>query len=173
MGGTFTAEAAFDDGSVIVFKDRQARVEQFAPGDDDDVEAGSDVVSPKDLANQSFRPVPLNGPAQLLRRRDAEPAGLERVRQDEHRGVAAVNLEAARVDLLEIGAASDPFAPVESLGCQLLAAHCETLAALGPAPLQHEPAVFRAHANQEPVRAPAAAPVRLECALPLHDTLSE
>src|SRR5437867_6394903 len=51
----------------------------------------------------------------------------------------------------------------------LFAADCETLAALGASPLQHEPAVFRAHSDQKSVCPLAPAGVRLKCALTLHE----
>jgi hypothetical protein len=52
---------------------------------------------------------------------------------------------------------------------RLFAADSETLPALGASPLQHEPAVFRAHPDQKSVRPLAPASVRLECALALHE----
>jgi hypothetical protein len=102
-------EAAFEDVSVISFKDVQAGVEQLALRDDDDVEAWRELVATENLSNQSFRSIPDDRAAQFPGRRDAEPADAGRVRQDEHRAVTAVGAGAPFVDLLELGAPADPF----------------------------------------------------------------
>ena len=51
--------------SVISFKNSQAGVEQFALGDDDDVEARGDLVSTEDLSNQTFSAVSRHRAAEL------------------------------------------------------------------------------------------------------------
>src|ERR1019366_7983006 len=88
------AVAPFDGIEVIGFKNSQAGVEQFALGDDHDVEALGDFVSTKDLSNQSFSAVSLDRSAQLLGRRDSQPADRERVGQDENRAVSAMDARA-------------------------------------------------------------------------------
>jgi len=66
-------EASFDEVSVISFKGTQAGVEKFALRDDHDVEPWGDLVSTKDLSNQSFSSVSLHRPADLPARDNAEP----------------------------------------------------------------------------------------------------
>jgi hypothetical protein len=68
------AKASFDEVSVISFKGAQAGVEEFTLGDDDDVESWRDLVSTKNLSNQSFSSVYLNCAADFLGRRDPEPS---------------------------------------------------------------------------------------------------
>jgi hypothetical protein len=65
-------KASFDEVSVISFKGAQAGVEEFTLRDDDDVESWRDLVSTKNLSNQSFGSVSLNCAADFLGRRDSE-----------------------------------------------------------------------------------------------------
>jgi len=57
----------FDEGSILGFKDCQAGVKQFAPGDDDHVESWCDLVTTENLSNQTFSTVSLDRAAELLR----------------------------------------------------------------------------------------------------------
>jgi hypothetical protein len=68
------AEPTLDEGAVISFKDTQTGVNQLAFGDHDDVESRGDLVSTENLSNQSFSFVPPDGPAQLARGGDPQPA---------------------------------------------------------------------------------------------------
>ena len=68
------AKASFDEVSVIGFKGAQAGVEKFALGDYDDVEPRGDLVSTKNLSNQSFGSISLNGAAEFFCRRDSKPS---------------------------------------------------------------------------------------------------
>jgi hypothetical protein len=68
------AKASFDEVSVISFKGTQAGVEKFTLGDDDDVEPRRDLVSTKNLSNQSFSSISLNRATDFLGRRDPEPS---------------------------------------------------------------------------------------------------
>jgi hypothetical protein len=161
-------DTAFKALAIVGFKDSQRRVEYFALGDDDDVEPCGDVVTTENLSYEPFRPVSLHGAAELFRGRDAQPTDRALIRQDEHRGEAAVHLGAAFVDFLELGAAADVFMRPEPRQMALFAADGQALAALRPTALEHQPPVFRAHPHQKPVRFGAVAVVWLERALTFH-----
>jgi hypothetical protein len=68
------AKASFDEVSVISFKGAQAGVEELTLWDHDDVESWRDLVSTKNLSNQSFSSVSLNCAADFLGRRDPKPS---------------------------------------------------------------------------------------------------
>jgi hypothetical protein len=95
--------------AIVGFKDGEGSVEDLAFGDNDDIKTRRDVVMTENLSNQSFSPISLNGSAELLRRRDAQPADRPFVGQDEHGGEASVDADAALIDVLKFGAAADPF----------------------------------------------------------------
>src|SRR5258705_6651910 len=103
------SKTAFEVVAVFTFQGRQARAEQLALGDDDDVKARRDLVTPEYFSNQTLRAVPHDRASQPFRRGDAEPADRQRVRQQEQRGEAAMNTNAALVHLLEFDAAADVF----------------------------------------------------------------
>ena len=103
-----TAEATFEEASVIRFKDRQAGVEQLALGNDDDIEALRDRVTTENLSNQAFCSISHYCPAQLPCRRDAQARDAFVVGQDKHRAETASDPRSAIVYLLILGAASDP-----------------------------------------------------------------
>jgi hypothetical protein len=94
--------------AVFGFKGGQTRVEQLALGDDDDVEARSDLVATKNLSYQSFSSISLDGSAELPRRRDPETADPKLIGQDEQRRVTPVDAGAAFVDVLKVRAPPDP-----------------------------------------------------------------
>jgi len=166
-----TRQSAGDDVSVIGFKDVQAGLEEIAFRYDDHVEARRDFITTKNLSNQSLSSVSQNRATQLAGGSDSETPDAERVGQQEHRCVAAVDFDAAVVHRLEFCAASNPLSWSE---LQLFAADGETLAALGASPLEHQTAVFRAHAHEEPMRPLAAARIRLKCTHSLgHDIPSQ
>jgi hypothetical protein len=165
--GSAAGEAAGDKVSVIGFKRVQAGVEQIALRDDDDVEPGSDFVTTKNLSNQSFSSISPDGVAELAGRRDAEPADAKLVREQKDRGVAAMDLDAAVVHLLELCTAADPLGWSE---LQLFAADGQTLPALGATAFQDQTPVFRAHTDEKAVRPLTVARIRLERANSLgHD----
>jgi len=93
---------AFEGGSVVGFKDGEAGVKELTLRYYDDIEALSDLVTAKNLANQSFGPVALNRSAELSCRRDTQPPDRTFVWQDEHGAVAAVDLRPPLVHLLKI-----------------------------------------------------------------------
>src|SRR5262245_8466277 len=103
------ANASLQGVAVIGFKNTQAGVEQLSLRHDDDVEPGGDFVSTEDLSNEPFRSVSLDGAAQLARGGDPQASDIERIRQDKHRSVAAVESDAVLVHILEVGAPPDPF----------------------------------------------------------------
>jgi hypothetical protein len=60
--------------AVFSFKGSQAGIEEFAFGDDDDVEPGRDLVAPKYLSNETLGPIPCNGPPELPGGSNSDPA---------------------------------------------------------------------------------------------------
>jgi hypothetical protein len=93
--------------AVIGFKDGQAGVEQLALGHDDNVKPRCDLVTTENLSYQSFSSVPLNGSAELLRRRDAQTSYRAPIWKDEDGRVAPVYAGAAFIDFLKLGAPPD------------------------------------------------------------------
>jgi len=63
----------------------------------------------ENLSNQSLGPISLNRAAELLRGRDAQAADRPVVGQDECRGEAPVDPDAALINVLKFGASADPF----------------------------------------------------------------
>jgi hypothetical protein len=114
------AQASFDEVSVISFKGAQAGFEKFAFGDDDDVEPWRDLVSAKDLSNQSFSSISLYRAADFAGRRDPESPYAEVIGQDENRRVSTVKPNAPLVDLLELRSPTDVFGWTESQSYSLL-----------------------------------------------------
>ena len=102
-----------DGAAVFGFKGHQARVKQLVAGDDDDIEARRDVISTKNLSNQTLSAIPDNRSAKSLCRSDAEPSDSQSVRLGEQRVIAARNARPMLVDVLEIGVSSDPLARAE------------------------------------------------------------
>ena len=162
-----TTEGALHGVSVIGFKGGQAGVEELALRDDDHVEALSYLVSTKNLSNQTFSFISLDRSAQFFCRRDAETADCQAIGKDEDGAVPSVHACALLVNLLELCAGLDPFIGPERSQC-LPGADRQALAALCAPPLEHQPAVFRAHAHQKSVGFPATPGVGLERPLPLH-----
>ena len=167
---TAAADGALERRSVIGFKDNKAGIEQLPLRNHDDVEARSDLVSTKNLSNQTFRSVSLDRAAQLLRRRDAQTTERELVREDEERAEPAMDACAFLVNLLKLRAGFDPFVRPEARQ-RLSGADCQPLAALRTAPLENEPPVLGAHPDEEAVRLATASGVWLERPLPLHRSL--
>jgi hypothetical protein len=100
-------EASFDEVSVISFKGAQAGVEEFALRDDHDVIPRRDLVSTKNLSNQSFSSISFNRAADLPCGRDSEPSYTPLVGQDKDRAVSAVEPNTPLVDLLELRASAN------------------------------------------------------------------
>jgi hypothetical protein len=105
--------AAGKESSVIGFKGTQAGVEEVALGDDDYVKSIRDLVPTKNLSNQTFRSISLDGATEFLRGGDSQPANAA-VCQHEHSAIPAVNSKPTVVDLLELRAAANVFGWPES-----------------------------------------------------------
>jgi hypothetical protein len=113
-------EASFDEVSVISFKGAQAGVEELTLGDHDDVESRRDLVSTKNLSNQSFSSISLNCAADFFGRRDPESSHAPLVGEQKDRAVAAVDANTALVHPLELRPAADMFDWAESQSYSLL-----------------------------------------------------
>lgn len=103
--GRESSQLAFDDGSVIGFKDGESGIEQAALRNYDDVEPRRDLVATKELSNQPFGAISHDGAAQLLRGGNAETTRATPRRwvwQDENRAVPTADFRAAVVNLLKI-----------------------------------------------------------------------
>jgi hypothetical protein len=161
---------AFDSGSVVGFKDSQAGVEQFAFGDDDDIEPSGHLVPTIDLSNQTFSAVSLDRAAKLSSSGNPQPARWTIGRQKEERTVAAVNPMAALIHLLKFWSPANPLVGTKPHGPAnpLFAAHRQAFTALRTPAFEHQPAILRTHTNQKAVRPLAMARIRLKRALPLH-----
>jgi hypothetical protein len=67
--------------------------QQLASGDHDGIHRAPRVIldmTPEHLSNQPFRPVPFDGPAELLRRHDPKAMGGTTVGKRQEREIAAV-----------------------------------------------------------------------------------
>jgi hypothetical protein len=159
---------AFKAVAIVGFKDGQGGVKHLALGDDDDVEAGRDIVATKHLSYESFSSVSLNRSAELFRCRDAQACNRAVVGENEHCRVPPVYARAAFIDFLELGAAADTFMRPERSQMALFAADGQALAPLRPPPFEHQAAIFCAHPHQKPVRFGAVAIIRLERTLTFH-----
>src|SRR5438876_7795949 len=92
MGSSAGFENSTGDGVAIFgFKGGQARVKQVMTRNDDDIEPRRDVISAKDLSNQTLSAIPDNRSAESLRRGDAQPPDGQSVRLREQRVIAARN----------------------------------------------------------------------------------
>jgi hypothetical protein len=100
-------EAADKRVAIVGFKDGQGGVEQFTFGHDDDVEPRSDVITTKNLSNQSFSPIPLDRAAKFFGGRDAEAAHGALIGKHEDGRETPMNPRAVFVDRLKLGAAPD------------------------------------------------------------------
>ena len=103
---------------VFAFKGGQAGVEQFAPRDHDNVEPGCDLIATENLSNQTFRSISRDRPTEFPRGGDPQPAQRTVVRQEEEREISTVDLGAAAIDPLKVGAGANPLAPAESSHAQ-------------------------------------------------------
>src|ERR1700730_3751985 len=88
--------------SVIGFKGSQTGFEQLSSRHHDDIEAGCDLVTTKNLSYESFSAISPDSVTQLLGGRDPEAPDALVVRQDENRTISTVNPAALPVDLLKV-----------------------------------------------------------------------
>ena len=161
-------DTAFKAVAIVGSKDGQGGVEYFASGYDHDIKPWRDVIVTENLSNQSFSSIPLNRPAELFRRRNAQTSDRAVVGQDEHGRKPTVDSGAAVIDFLKLGAAPDAFMGPESRHRSLFAADGQAFAAFRPAAFEYEPPVFRTHTHEKPMGLRPTAVVRLERALPFH-----
>jgi len=89
-----------------------------------------DFVATKNLSYESFGPIPLDGTAQFLRRRDAEPPESAFVAQDEQRAVAAVDPDTLIVNPLKLAVTPDSFGWPKSLGWPVVHASADVSPAI-------------------------------------------
>jgi hypothetical protein len=108
------SKTSFEVVAVFTFKSRQARVEQFALGDDDDVKARRDLVTPEHFADEALRAVPLDRSSQPFRRGNTQSAYCQCIRQCEERRQATLHASPSLVHLLKLGAAPDAFGRSET-----------------------------------------------------------
>jgi hypothetical protein len=113
-----SSKVAFESVAELGFKGNQAGVEQFAFRDDDDVEAGRELVATEDLSNQSFSSISLDRAAQFPGSRDSQPAYRQVVRERKQRQIAAVRPNTTIVNLLVFGTPANAFVRTESLRVQ-------------------------------------------------------
>jgi hypothetical protein len=141
----------------------------------DNIESWPGRVSPEGFPEPALGEVPPDGAADLPRRGNPEAALDEGVRKEEHRQESPVSPPALFVDSLELRPVVDALPGPERLrhtsflghrsgAGPLGRRHAQALAALGPATLQDQAAVLRAHSNEEAVGTAATAAVRLKCA---------
>ncbi len=108
-GPSKLTETPFDVAAVFDLKGSQTGVEQLALGNHDDVKAGRNLVTAKDLSNEALRSISLNRAPQALGGGDPQPADRQLVRQNEQSGKAAMNPGTTLVNLLKFGATADVF----------------------------------------------------------------
>ena len=107
-------EGAFEDGSVIGFKDGQAGVEQLAFRDDDHVEPRGQLITTKNLSNQALCSIPLDRTPQFPGGGDPQPAFLPFVGQEEQGAIPTVNPRTALIHQLELCASANMFTRAKS-----------------------------------------------------------
>jgi hypothetical protein len=95
--------------TIVGFKGGESGVEDLAFWYNDDIKTRRDVVMTENLSNQPLSPISLNRAAELLRGRDAQPRARSIAGQDECRGEAAMDPDAALINGLKFGASADPF----------------------------------------------------------------
>jgi hypothetical protein len=169
-----------------LFEAGKVRLEELATRDHNHINCEPSLgVLPEDLSHQAFSPIPCHRVPNLPARHEAESCYAGRVRGDDERDVAAMPTASDGEGPLELYTPANPAISVEALGLHDPAPAAvgawwlrrsgrrrngQPLPALGPATLQDEPPVFRAHAHQEAVRATATTPVWLERTF--HDRVS-
>ena len=103
------SKGSLEGVTKLGFKGSQAGVEQFAFRDDDDVEAGRELVATEDLSNQSFSSISLDRAAQFPGSGNSQPAHRQVVREREQGQKTPVCADAAVINLLIFRTAADPF----------------------------------------------------------------
>jgi hypothetical protein len=106
-------ESAGESGAIFGFKGRQARVEELSAGHDHNIEARRDLISTKNLSNQTLSAISDDRSAKSLCCRNAEPARGEPIRLREQRVITAGNATSMLVDVLKIRVFADPLGRAE------------------------------------------------------------
>ena len=132
MGRSPATEPSFEQGSVIGFKGAQAGVEQVTLRDDDHVEPRGDLIATEDLSNQSFCSVSLDGSPEFPGGRDPQTSHPAGVGQDEYGAVAAMDLDAPFVHILELWATANALVRAEIRQEKLRAYSLETVRRFRP-----------------------------------------
>ena len=114
MRAATPTSVTLEGGSVIGFKDGQAGLKQLTLRYYDDVEALRDLVTAKNLSNESLSPVAHDRAAELSCRRDTQPPDRTFVWQDEHGAVAAVDPGPSLIHLLKLCSPAYPFGRTKS-----------------------------------------------------------
>ena len=163
----------FDVCTVFTLKGSQAGIQQLALRNNDEIEAGHDLMTTEHLTNEAFCSVAINRSPESLARGNSQSPDRELVFQNEHDGEAAVDLRPALVHSLEFRVPANVFVSPKArhklLESELLfAAHRKALATFCAPTLEHQAAIFRAHAHEKPVRFASMPSVWLKCTLALH-----
>jgi hypothetical protein len=104
-----TRQLPLEGGSIIGFKDRQGGVKQFAFWHYDDVVPRPYLISTKNLSDQSFSSISLDGITEFSCGCDSEPGGTPRAaNQHERRAESSVSTDAPCVDLLKFSTPVHP-----------------------------------------------------------------
>jgi hypothetical protein len=173
--------ALFKGPGVVSFKGGEGSIEHFPARHDHYVQSRlrlenwSDLVAPEQLPRQPLRAISSSRRSQFAARRDPQSWVSTRVRNDDDGHEPRVKSNSFCVRAFEFRATANTFAWRQAVrpGHKSLSfvGDRQTLPSLGSPTLQHNPAVFRRHANPEPVRFLSAAGVRLKRTLSLHVAL--
>ena len=165
------------------------RANQLAPWNRNDVHAPRaprgclvGLGLPKQLAQPPLRAIANHGAPEPPRRDDSEPVAVERIAKSKQRHIGRRHASSSLLHDSELRTRAETnrstkckrhgirtrLRPALSKPRIGSSGNHETLATLGPAALQDESAVFRAHSDQEAMGAPASAAIGLERAL--HET---
>ena len=158
----------------------EIRLEKPASGDHDHIDSESCPclgAPAENLSHQAFRAIPGYRVSNFSARHQPEPCFTCWVRSYDERDIAAVPAASDGKGSLELGTPANPAVSAETLGLHWRhpagagawwpvrsgrRRDRQSFPALGPATLQDEPTVLRAHAHQEAVCATAATTVWLE-----------
>ena len=94
---------------VISFKPGEWRFGEGRARNDDQVCTRRRLVTPEHLSNQSLSVIPLHGPAQFFRGRDAQPRHRQLGPQKKNRHIAPLQPSALLIDPLEVDPSPDVF----------------------------------------------------------------
>lgn len=165
--------AAFDKFPELGLEGCVGCIEHLAAGNDDEVQPAFRFVVAKQFTDEAFGSIPDDRRAQLACGGNPEACRGPAIGPYEQGHPPPGYPGPALVDSLEVSARADVLlrakrGHVRTPGLALpLVGHGQPLATLGPAALQHLPAVLGRHADQEPVGLCPPAVIRLERSLAL------